>query len=211
MIAHSKSLRAALATAALALVPLGAQAQLPDTLPRQVPAGPGDLAAKVGSVCRVQIAPAYRYLGGQRFVLQETADAEQHFYARADTSGKILQLYWFQVESKLPGHAGGYNYGRDTSITINDLPFAVSLRESRGDADPPAGSDAAAMMDFVRAAGLSFPAMGRPLRMVYTAKPGGKQELMVIYLEAKALAKADPTFDGVFKRGRRAIRPVACH
>jgi hypothetical protein len=202
---------ATLAAAALALLPAAVQAQLPDTLPRQVPAGPGDLAAKVGGICRVQIAPAYRYLGGQRFVLQETADAEQHFYARADDAGKILQLYWFQVESKLPGQKGGYNYGRDSSLTLNDLPFAVSLRESRGDADPPAGSDAAAMTEFVRAAGLAFPPMGRPLRMVYTAKPGARQELMVMYLESKAQAKADPTFEGVLKRGRRALRFVPCH
>jgi len=204
----------------LALVPLSASAaQLPDTLPsqaldtlpRQVPAGPGDLAAKVAGVCRVQIAAAYRYLGGQRFILQEAADAEQHFYARADSGGKILQLYWFQVESKLPGQGAGYNYGRDSAITINDIPFAVSLREARGGADPPPGSDGAAMMDFVKTAGLAFPAMGRPLRMVHTAKPGARQELMVIYLESKAMAKADPTFDGVFKRGKRALRFVACH
>ncbi|HEY9444995.1 MAG TPA: hypothetical protein VIQ25_17315 [Gemmatimonadales bacterium] len=211
------------ATALLALVfslvPVSAGAQLPDTLPgqspdtlpRQVPAGPGDLVAKVAGVCRVQIAPAYRYLGGQRFILQEAADAEQHFYARADTSGKILQLYWFQVESKLPGQGAGYNYGRDSAITINDIPFAVSLREARGDADPPPGSDGAAMMDFVKAAGLTFPPMGRPLRIVHTAKPGARQELMVIYLESKGMAKADPTFDGVFKRGKRALRFVACH
>ena len=201
-------------TALLALVlafPGPARAQLPDTLPRQVPAGPGDLAVKVASVCRVQIAPAYRYLGGQRFILQQAADAEQHFYARADSSGKILQLYWFQVESKLPDQKSGYNYGRDSSITTNDLPFAVSLREARADADPPPGSDAAAMMDFVQAAGLSFPPMGRPLRMVHTAKPGARQELMVVYLESKAMAKADPTFDGVFKRGKRALRFMACH
>jgi hypothetical protein len=195
----------------LAFTPRSARAQLPDTLPRQVPAGPGDLAAKVAGVCRVQVAPAYRYLGGQRFILQETADAEQHFYARADSSGKILQLYWFQVESKLPGKGAGYNYGRDSLITINDVPFAVSLREARTEADPPPGSDGAAMMDFVRAAGLVFPPMGRPLRMVHTAKPGARQELMVIYLESKAMAKSDPTFDGVFKRGRRALRFVACH
>jgi hypothetical protein len=201
-------------TALLALVlilPLTAEAQLPDTLPRQVPAGPGDLAAKVASVCRVQIAPAYRYLGGQRFILQETADAEQHFYARADSSGKVLQLYWFQVESKLAGQGSGYHYGRDSTITINDLPFAVSLRESRADADPPPGSDGAAMTDFVQAVGLTFPPMGRPLRLVHTAKPGARQELMIIYLESKAMAKADPTFDGVFKRGKRALRFVACH
>jgi hypothetical protein len=195
----------------LALAPLTARAQLPDTLPRQVPAGPGDLAAKVASVCRVQIAPAYRYLGGQRFILQETADAEQHFYARADSNGKILQLYWFQVESKLPGQRAGYNYGRDSAVTINDLSFAVSLRDARGDADPPPGSDGAAMMEYVQTAGLSFPSMGRPLRLVHTAKPGARQELMIIYLESKAMAKADPTFDGVFKRGKRALRFVACH
>jgi hypothetical protein len=201
----------ALAAIVLALSPMAAHAQLPDTLPRQVPAGPGDLAARVAGVCRVQIAPAYRYLGGQRFILQETADAEQHFYARADSAGKILQLYWFQVESKLPGQAGGYSYGRDSALTLNDLPFAVSLRPSSGDADPPPGSDGAAMTEYVRAAGLTFPPMGRPLRMVHTAKPGAKQELMVVYLESKALAKADPTFDGVLKRGRRALRFVACH
>jgi hypothetical protein len=211
MTAHPNCLRATLAAMVLALIPVAAHAQLPDTLPRQVPAGPGDLAAKVAGVCRVQIAPAYRYLGGQRFTLQESADAEQHFYVRADSAGKILQLYWFQIESKLPEKSGGYNYGRDSSLTLNDLPFAVSLRESRGDADPPPGSDAAAMMDYVRAAGLTFPPMGRPLRMVRTAKPGARQELMVIYLESRAQAKADPTFDGVLKRGRRALRFVACH
>jgi hypothetical protein len=203
--------RIAVLALVLALAPRSARAQLPDTLPRQVPAGPGDLAAKVAGVCRVQVAPAYRYLGGQRFILQEAADAEQHFYVRADSSGKILQLYWFQVESKLPGKGAGYNYGRDSAVTINDLPFAVSLREARAEADPPPGSDAAAMMDFVRTAGLVFPPMGRPLRMVHTAKPGARQELMVIYLESKAMAKADPTFDGVFKRGRRGLRFVACH
>jgi hypothetical protein len=67
------------------------------------------------------------------------------------------------------------------------------------------------MRDYVRAVGLTFPPMGRPLRMVHTAKPGAKQELMVVYLESKAQAKADPTFDGVLKRGRRALRFVACH
>jgi hypothetical protein len=202
---------AAVAVAALGLLPAAVHAQLPDTLPRQVPAGPGDLAPRVGGICRVQIAPAYRYLGGQRFILQESADAEQHFYARADAAGKIVQLYWFQVESKLPEQKGGYNYSRDSSLTLNDIPFAVSLRESRGDADPPAGSDVAAMMEFVRAAGLEFPGVGRPLRMVHTAKPGARQELMVMYLESKAQAKADPTFEGVLKRGRRALRFVACH
>jgi hypothetical protein len=210
MISDSKFLQA-LAAAALLLLPSAVHAQLPDTLPRQVPAGPGDLAAKVGGVCRVQIAPAYRYLGGQRFVLQESADAEQHFYVRADSAGKIQQLYWFQVESKLPGQSGGYHYGRDSSVTLNDLPFAVSLRDSRGDADPPPGSDAAAMMEFVRAAGLTFPPMGRPLRMVYTAKPGARQELMVVYLESRAQAKAGPTFEGVLKRGRRSLRFLPCH
>lgn len=210
MIAHLERLRGTLVAMGLALVPHAAHAQFPDTLPRQVPAGPGDLAAKVAGVCRVQIAPAYRYLGGQRFILQESADAEQHFYARTDSAGKILQLYWFQVESKLPGQSGGYTYGRDTTLDLNDLPFAVSLRQNR-DADPPPGSDVAAMMDYVRAAGLTFPPMGRALRMVHTAKPGAKQELMVIYLESKAQAKADPTFEGVLKRGRRALRFVACH
>lgn len=186
-----------------------AQEQLPDTLPRRLAAGPGNLAPTVGNLCRVQIAPAFRYLGGQRFVLQETADAEQHFYARADTTGRILQLYWFQAESKLPGKGAGYDYSRDSVRTLNELPWAVAVRAGRG--DPPRGSDAAAMLAFVRAAGLELPPMGPSLRLVYLPKPGARQELMVIYLESKAVARGDASFEGVLKRGRRGIRFVPCH
>ena len=101
-------------------------------------------------------------------------------------AGKSCSSTGSRWRASFRARAPGYNYGRDSAITINDLPFAVSLRESRADADPPPGSDGAAMMDFVKAAGLTFPPMGRPLRMVHTAKPGARQELMVIYLESKA-------------------------
>jgi hypothetical protein len=202
--------------AALGLAPLvlvtstgTAQDQLPDTLPRRVAAGAGSLAPAVGNLCRVQIAPAFRYLGGQRFILQETADAEQHFYARADTAGRVLQLYWFQAESKLPGKGAGYDYSRDSARTLNDLPWAVMVRANRG--DPPPGSDAAAMLAFVRAAGLKLPPMGPSLRLVYLPKPGARQELMVIYLESKAVARGDASFEGVLKRGKRGLRFLPCH
>jgi hypothetical protein len=199
----------ALAGLACAVRPAAAQEQLSDTLPRQVPAGPGDLAPKVGNLCRVQIAPAYRYLGGQRFILQETADAEQHFYARADTAGRILQLYWFQAESKLPGKGKGYDYSRDSTRTLDDLEWAVTVRGDRG--DPPAGSDGAAMQAFVEAAGLTFPPMGPTLRMVFLPKPGARQELMVVYLESNGIARGDGSFEGVLKRGKRGLRFVPCH
>lgn len=201
----------ALGLASLALVarPAAAQEQLPDTLPRRVPAGPGDLAPKVGNLCRVQIAPAFRYLGGQRFILQGTADAEQHFYARADTAGRIIQLYWFQAESKLPGKGRGYDYSRDSVRTLDDLPWAVAVRAAGG--DPPPGSDGAAMHAFLDAAGLEFPPLGPSLRTVYLPKPGAREELMVIYLESKALGRGDASFEGVLKRGKRGLRFVPCH
>ena len=198
----------ALLSLTLAARPAAAQEQLSDTLPRQVAAGPGDLAPKVGNLCRVQIAPAFRYLGGQRFILQETADAEQHFYARADTAGRILQLYWFQAESKLPGKGKGYDYSRDSTRTLDDLDWAVAVRADRG--DPPEGSDGAAMLVFVKAAALTFPPMGPSLRMVYLPKPGARQELMVVYLESKALARGDAAFESVLKRGKRGLRFVPC-
>jgi hypothetical protein len=206
---HPLLLTLGLAWLVVAARPAAAQEQLPDTLPRQVPAGPGDLAPKVGNLCRIQIAPAFRYLGGQRFILQETADAEQHFYARADTAGRIIQLYWFQAESKLPGKGRGYDYGRDSVRTLDDLSWAVAVRADRGDPRP--GSDGAAMMGFLEAAGLTFPPMGPSLRMVYLPRPGARQELMVVYLESKALARGDAAFESVLKRGKRGIRFVPCH
>jgi hypothetical protein len=205
---RSRPAAVAIATLALAAHAAVAQEQLADTLPRQVPAGPGDLAPKVGNLCRVQIAPAFRYLGGQRFILQETADAEQHFYARADTAGRVIQLYWFQAESKLPGKRGGYGYTRDSVRTLDDLSWAVAVRPDRGDPKP--GSDGAAMQAFVESAGLTFPPMGPSLRLVYLPRPGAREELMVVYLESKGLARGDGSFEGVLKRGKRGLRFVPC-
>jgi hypothetical protein len=184
-------------------------AQLPDTLPRRLTVASNIVTPKLGNLCRVQIAPAYRYLGGQRFILQGTADAEQHFFARADTAGRVLQLYWFQAEEMLPGKGAGYDYRRDSLRTLNELPLAADVRTNRGEAPP--GSDGAAMLEFVRAAGLELPAMGPRLRLVYTPKAGARQEFMVIYLESRALARPDTTFEGVLKRGRRALRFLPCH
>jgi|GEM_PF-4558812 len=205
---HPGLLALGLTSLVLTAHPAAAQDQPPDTLPRQVPAGPGDLAPKIGKLCRIQIAPAFRYLGGQRFILQGTADAEQHFYARADTAGRIIQLYWFQAESRLPGKGGGYDYSRDSVRTLDDLSWAVAVQGGRGDPRP--GSDGAAMQAFVEAAGLTFPPMGASLRMVYLPKPGARQELMAVYLESKAIARGDASFEGVLKRGRRGLRFVPC-
>jgi hypothetical protein len=199
--------RLLLAGALLAL-PAVAAAQQPDTLPLQLTVASGILAPKVGKLCRVQVAPGYRYVGGQRFILQGVADAEQHFFIRADSSGTISRLYWIQSEQMLPGKGQGYTYAKDSVRTVNELPFKVDLR-STGD-EAPAGSDGAAMREYLKAAGFSFPPVAPRLRLVYLPAPAARRELMVIYLEAKSVAGKETGFDATLKRGTRGLRFLPC-
>jgi hypothetical protein len=190
----------------LFLQPMPVLAQLPDTLPRRLTPTASGLHPQIGNLCRVQIAPEYQYLGGQRFILQGSADAEQHFFVVADSAKRLRQLYWLQSEVMLP--AQGYNYSRDSSRTLGGLPWAVDLRLNRGTPRP--GSDGAAMVAYIQGAGYEFPTLAARLRLVYLPELGGRREFMVVYLEAVAVAGPDTTFAAAFARGTRGLRFFPC-
>lgn len=179
-----------------------------DTLPRRLTVAAGIISLRVGGLCGVQLAPAFAYVGGQRFVLQGVADAEQHFFVAADSTRMIHQAVWLQAEELLPDRPGGYDYSSDSSRTVSTLQWAVNLRSNRS--IPPPGSDGAAMLGYLTARGYRFPRMAPRLRLVYLPEPRGRRELMVIYLEALEVAAADTTLDGVLARVRQAIQLRAC-
>src|SRR5205809_1083970 len=45
---------------------------------------------------RVTLDPKFKYADGQRFILYNVANAEQHFFVEADANKKVKRLYWFQ-------------------------------------------------------------------------------------------------------------------
>jgi hypothetical protein len=183
-------------------------AQSGDTLPRRLTVAAQTVPLRVGGLCEVRLAPAFAYIGGQRFVLQGVADAEQHFFVAADSSRTIHRAVWLQAEEILPDHAGGYDYSSDSSRTVSTLQWAVNLRSNRGDPRP--GSDGAAMLGYLTARGYRFPRMGPRLRLVYLPEPRGRREVMIIYLEALEVAAPDTSLDGVLARAQAAIRVGAC-
>jgi hypothetical protein len=112
------------------------------------------LTPDLGQLCRVEVAANFVYAGGQRFILQSVADAEQHFFVKADSSGTIREAFWVQRESLLPGQPGGCTYDADSTRTVGGLLWKVDLRTNRGSPRP--GSDGAAAVDFLLRAAFAF-------------------------------------------------------
>ena len=153
----------------------------------------------------ISVPEAFTYIGGQRFVLQEIADAEQHFFVRLDTGRVVRELVWIQVETGLPGKSGGYTYAQDSIRRFAGLEWRVDVRGTSGYL-PPLGSDGAAMRAFVAKQGYTLQRMAPRIRLVYLPKPGGLVEFMVIHLTAAAAAGADTTFGATLERAKSRLR-----
>jgi hypothetical protein len=65
----------------------------------------------------------FRYAGGQRFVLYQIADAEQHFLVDADENKRVRRFFWVQFEHFLPSNREHYDYKPLRQTTIDDLTF----------------------------------------------------------------------------------------
>ncbi len=145
---------------------------------------------------------AFKYLGGQRFILYDIADAEQHFFVDADSEGRVRRLYWVQFEGYLPAKPTfSYNYKSPKRTTIGGLEFIVDTEARRvpRDAAPPRpGSDSARTRALMSSKGLRLPEEQAWVRLVHLTDAGGtsrlapfaataagarRNELMIIYLE----------------------------
>jgi hypothetical protein len=163
----------------------------------------------MGQLCEVTIPQAFEYIGGRRFILQEVADAEQHFFVRADEAKNVQELIWLQIEDGIPGKSRGYTYATDSLRRFAGLEWRLDLRSTRGFVPPP-GSDGAAMRAFLASKGYGLQPMAPRLRLVYLPKPGGLQEFMVIHLTATSVAGADTTFDASFARAKNRLLVRIC-
>src|SRR3954470_8689016 len=83
----------------IAAVAVGCAAPVPNPssttdklLPLRHAVRDGIVDARVGSIDKLAVDSGYRYIGGQRFILQNTADAEQHIFADVDSAGEIRRL-----------------------------------------------------------------------------------------------------------------------
>ena len=141
----------------------------------------GVVEARVGRVDKLKIDSTYRYLGGQRFILQNTADAEQHVFADVDSAGLIRRMYWIQFEEMLPDRSGTYDYSPDSLMTVAGLPLRVNV--GLHGTSPQRNSDRAAVYRLLERAGFTPPLPATRVRLIYLPDEKKRAELMVIYIE----------------------------
>lgn len=165
-----------------------AAAQQPDSLPLQRRPAANRIEVAMGSIEAIEVDRAFTYVGGRRFVLQGSADAEQHLFVVADSASAVQKLVWIQVESRLAGQQGTYAYP-DSVVAVRGRPLFVNIRAYAAPPDP--SSDRGSAFQVVERAGYRIPAGATRLRLVYLPEQPARREVMIIYLEPNASSPAD--------------------
>jgi hypothetical protein len=154
------------------------------------------LASQHDPAVQITFAPQFKYAGGQRFLLYGVAEAEQHFYVQANSSGQVERFYWVQFEHYLPNNTHQYDYPSKRNTDIGGLTFiydsAVFSNYSGAVANP--DSDGGKARVLLKKAGLELPAAAARIRMVHLTDSSKRSELMIIYGEALN-GKAPPNSD----------------
>jgi hypothetical protein len=135
----------------------------------------------------IKINPDLNYVGGETFILYNIASCEIHLFAKADETGRILRLYWFQFEEYLPSAIPRrYDYSKDPYRTkIGNHEFYDSVRyynvaNARKDWSPE--SDSMHVIRLLEKKGFRLKDDVMRIRLVRLDKEW-KKELMIIYME----------------------------
>jgi hypothetical protein len=141
---------------------------------------------------RLEFSDRYSYAGGQRFVLYDVADAEQHFFVDAGPDGVLRSFFWVQFEQFLPGKGEGYTYAPLRLTRIGSLDFITDTKvfadygKTVMNPESLNGSDQSRAGVLLRAKGYRLPAAAVRARMFYLPDESRRKELMIIYVESLA-------------------------
>lgn len=130
-----------------------------------------------------------RYVASQLVNLYGNAEAEQHLFVKARSSGLVEKFYWVQFEHFLPTNTRTYDYSPDRTTQIGGMTFIYDVKSWPDYAamqleDPQ--SDGAAVERLLAKHGLSFPKQAVRVRMFHLPTPDRRSELMIIYGESLA-------------------------
>ena len=144
---------------------------------------------------------AFKYIGGQSFILYDVARAEQHFFVDADKQGRIRRLYWVQFEGYLPSNTHSYKYQAQKTVNVGGLEFiADSFPRNLKTSPSRPNSDGERARAFLNSKGY-LPLSDDLLlqRLVHLVDEAKRNELMIIYTEdlsGMGLTAADLTGEG---------------
>lgn len=151
------------------------------------------LTSRHSPAVQIRVPEPFTYAGGQRFILYEVADAEQHLFVEADERQRARRLYWVQFEGYLPDNEHQYDYKGDI-VEMGGLSWIANSAARQTDASPRPGSDGAYAREMLGARGYTLPVQVLWQRLVHLTDDTRRRELMIIYLEdlsATGLTAAD--------------------
>lgn len=135
---------------------------------------------------RMRFDRKLKYVGSQKFVLYERAQAEQHFFVEADARLRIRRMYMLQFEGYLPGVDASYNYEAKDTVKLGGLDYIVNVESVPN--LPEAlkqiqGSDAARAVEFLKGKGYGFGESIRYQRFVRLVDDAKRNEFIMLYVE----------------------------
>jgi hypothetical protein len=149
----------------------------------------GVITVNFGTLLDLTVQAPFTYVGGQRFILGGTADAEQHLFVVADSAKVVKRLYWIQIEEMLSSDSESYDYSADSVVSLDGFSLPANFRTYTEAANP--GSDRARAFDFVTARGYTIPMGGTRVRLVHLPETPARREVMLVYFESNASAATD--------------------
>jgi len=167
-----------------------------------------DLISDYDPAVILRFDPAYRHIGGQKFILYGVADTEQHFFVKTTADNTLESVYWVQYEAYLPDKR--YTYDYDDSplrVTLGDFEFYTDTDVVAFDPDRKRrrGTDGAMARQLLASNGYVFPNDFAYARLVYLTDESRQKELMIIFIDDLALhgSTAAELMDGGINASRR--------
>ena len=85
---------------------------------------------------RMRFDKSLKYVGSQKFILYERAQAEQHFFVDADARGRVRRMYMLQFEGYLPGIDASYSYEPKETVKLGgsedrEATYSYVVRKTR--------------------------------------------------------------------------------
>ena len=156
------------------------------TKPLERQAKGNTLTSSSNPAITITFGKEYKYVGGQRWDLYHTADAEQHLFVKAGPENAVQSLYWVQFEHFLPDNEHTYHYAPDRTTKIGGVEFIydTSAYADYSGLNRDAMSDGAYAQALLEKNGYKFPKAAVRTRMIYLPTPDQRSELMIIYAES---------------------------
>jgi hypothetical protein len=164
---------------------------------------------------RIHLPPSVRYVGADRWVLYDVADAEVHIFVEADERKRVQRMYWIQFEGYLPS-LPTLTYtpspGQQT-MEIAGLAFYTRARFGLSAEVPKVGSETERVSKLLATNGYTLPAEMMNARFIHYLDEPKRRELMIIVSEDMApsgyshdaLIKGTPTTEPWISISRRLI------